>query len=108
MKWQKKDPKGVSNMNYSTKTKMSVIFLITIFMVTVILVSCSKNSVFVNKKYAKSGMLTINKSAFNYKKGIISDNAGLGLHLTPNMQKLKEKESLSVVGLEDYGLNVRE
>lgn len=91
-------------MNYLTKRRTVVLF-IAISLILSLFVGCAKNEgqgngVFINAKYADSGMLTINKEAFDYEKGIILNAGGFGLQLPQVMHELSYSGNLQVIGSE--------
>ncbi|MDR3119884.1 MAG: TlpA family protein disulfide reductase [Clostridiales bacterium] len=62
------------------------------------------DGVFINEKYAASGLLTIHKEAVDYQSAVLLKSWGFGLHLTPDMVKLNNEAILLPGMLPPYSL----
>lgn len=95
-------------MNYSQRNrKHPIALLIAVLAILALFTACSRGndgSIYINKQYAESGMLTINKDAFDYENGKLLDTSGVGLVPTDAMQELSESGKLFVIA-DPFGLH---
>ncbi len=94
-------------MNHSKKNRYFIVLLLAIVMTFSLLIACNNDGVFINKKYAETGMLSINKTAVDFESSIMLKSAGVGLQLTPEISELNDARKISFNVLPCYGITLR-